>query len=248
MESVEKPKVRVVGEEKVKLKKSFVKPWLGIKYLFKKPVTIKIPFEKIEPAPKYRGFHTLNWKTCVGCNFCGQICPARAIEMTWIEVDGKMEKRPHPKVDYGRCTFCQFCVDVCPTGALDFTENYYLTTGGLEEDLELYDWVPIDPKKVKELNEKFRDYRFPVVKIEKLEDGTHIYHLRDGDKIEFKILGYGLRPPKKPTPAKPPAKPAKAPEKKEAAKPAEKKEEKPAEKAPEKAEEKAQAKPEEKKE
>ncbi|QDA32364.1 NADH-quinone oxidoreductase subunit NuoI [Thermococcus indicus] len=248
MESVEKPKVRVVGEEKVKLKKSFVKPWMGIKYLFKKPVTIKIPFEKIEPAPKYRGFHTLNWKTCVGCNFCGQICPARAIEMTWIEVDGKMEKRPHPKVDYGRCTFCQFCVDVCPTGALDFTENYYLTTGGLEEDLELYDWVPIDPKKVKELNEKFRDYRFPVERIEKKEDGTHIYHLRDGSTIEFKILGYGLRPPKKPTPAKPPAKPAKAPEKKEAAKPAEKKEEKPAEKAPEKTEEKAQAKPDEKKE
>ncbi|NJE01144.1 NADH-quinone oxidoreductase subunit NuoI [Thermococcus sp. JdF3] len=227
MESVEKPKVRVVGEEKVKLKKSFVKPWMGIKYLFKKPVTIKIPFETIEPAPKYRGFHTLNWKTCVGCNFCGQICPARAIEMTWMEVDGKMEKRPHPKVDYGRCTFCQFCVDVCPTGALDFTENYYLTTGGLEEDLELYDWVPIHPDKVREINEKFNDYRFPVERIEKREDGTYVYHLRDGDTVEFKILGYGLRPPKKPTPAK-------ALEKKEAAKPAEKKEAKPAEKAAEK--------------
>ncbi|NJE10085.1 NADH-quinone oxidoreductase subunit NuoI [Thermococcus sp. MAR1] len=224
MESVEKPKVRIVGEEKVKLKKSFVKPWMGIKYLFKRPVTIKIPFEKIEPAPKYRGFHTLNWKTCVGCNFCGQICPARAIEMTWIEVDGKMEKRPHPKVDYGRCTFCQFCVDVCPTGALGFTENYYLTTGGFEEDLELYDWVPIHPDKMKELNEKFGDYRFPVERIEKREDGTHIYHLRDGSKIEFKILGYGLRPPKKPTPAKPATKPAKAPEKKEAPKQAEKNE------------------------
>lgn len=224
MESVEKPKVRVVGEEKVKLKKSFVKPWMGIKYLFKKPVTIKIPFEKMEPAPKYRGFHTLDWKKCVGCNFCGQICPARAIEMTWLEVDGKMEKRPHPKVDYGRCTFCQFCVDVCPTGALGFTENFYLTTGGLEEDLELFNWVPIHPDKVREINEKFGDYRFPVVKIEKKADGTYVYHLRDGDKIEFKILGYGIRPPK------PPAKPATAQEKKEASKPAEKKEAKPEEK------------------
>ncbi len=176
---------------------------MGVKYLFKKPVTIKIPFEKIEPAPKYRGgFHTLDWKKCVGCNFCGQICPpARAIEMTWIEGG---EKRPHPKIDYGRCTFCQFCVDVCPTGgALGFSENYYLTTGGFEEDLELYDWVPINPNKVKELNEKFRDYRFPVERIEKREDGTRIYRLRDGEKIEFKVLGYGIRPPKKPTPTKP---------------------------------------------
>ncbi|AMQ19262.1 NADH-quinone oxidoreductase subunit I [Thermococcus peptonophilus] len=207
---------RVVGEEKVKIKKSFIKPWMGIKYLFKKPVTIKIPYEKIEPAPKYRGFHTLDWKKCVGCNFCGQICPARAIEMTWIEG----EKRPHPKVDYGRCTFCQFCVDVCPTGALGFSENYYLTTGGLEEDLELYDWVPIDPKKMKELNEKFNDYRFPVERIQFNKETREVtYYLRDGSTIQFKILGYGLRPPK------PPAKPAAKPAEKNETKPAEKKKE-----------------------
>lgn len=194
MEEVKTPKVKVVT---VKITKSFVKPWLGIKYLFKKPVTIKIPYEKIEPAPKYRGFHTLDWKKCIGCNFCGQICPARAIEMTWIEG----EKRPHPKVDYGRCTFCQFCVDVCPTGALDHVENYYLTTAGFEEDLELYDWIPIEPKKVQELNEKFGDYRFPVERIEKLEGNTYRYHLRDGDIVEFKILGYGLKPPAAAKPA-----------------------------------------------
>ncbi|NPA47245.1 MAG: NADH-quinone oxidoreductase subunit NuoI [Thermococci archaeon] len=188
---------RIAEPEKVKAKvsKSFVKPWLGVKYLFKRPVTIKIPFEKIEPAPKYRGFHTLNWKKCVGCNFCGQICPARAIEMTWLELNGKAEKRPHPKVDYGRCTFCQFCVDVCPTGALGFTESYMLTTGGSEEDFELYDWVPIEPDKVREINERFGDWRFPVVKVEKLGEGRIRYHLRDGSTFEFRILGYGIRPP-----------------------------------------------------
>jgi NADH-quinone oxidoreductase subunit I len=208
MESVKKPRVRIVGEEKVRLKKSFVKPWLGIKYLFKKPVTIKIPFERIEPAPKYRGFHTLDWKKCIGCNFCGQICPARAIEMTWIEVDGKIEKRPHPKVDYGRCTFCQFCVDVCPTGALGHVENCYLTTSGLEEDLELYDWVPIDPKKVQELNEKFGDYRFPVERITfNKETKETTYYLRDGTEFRFKVIGYGLKPPAAARP-KPAAKPA----------------------------------------
>ncbi len=203
MENVKKPKVRIVGEDKVKLKRSFVKPWMGIKYLFKKPVTMKIPFERMEPAPKYRGFHTLNWKKCIGCNFCGQICPARAIEMTWIEVDGKVEKRPHPKVDYGRCTFCQFCVDVCPTGALGHVENYYLTTSGLAEDLELYDWVPIDPKKVQEINAEFGDYRFPVERIEfNRETRETTYHLRDGTEFKFRIIGYGLKPPAAARPVK----------------------------------------------
>ncbi|AMM54776.1 NADH dehydrogenase [Pyrococcus kukulkanii] len=194
---------KVVGEEKVKKSPSFVKPWLGLKYLFKKPVTIKIPYEKIDPAPKYRGFHTLDWKKCVGCNFCGQICPARAIEMTWIEIDGKMEKRPHPKIDYGRCTFCQFCVDVCPTGALGFIESYILTTTGKEEELVLYDWVPIHPDKFREIQKEFKDWRFPVEKIDVNEEtGEVIYYLRNGETFKFKIVGYGIRPPKPPTPPK----------------------------------------------
>lgn len=181
-------KIKVAPEEEVKKRPSFIKPWMSLKYLFKKPVTIKIPYEPTQIAENYRGFHTLNWKTCIGCNMCGQICPARAIEMTWIEG----EKRPHPKVDYGRCTFCQFCVDVCPTNALGFVSNYMLTTVWKDEELELFDWVPLPEEKVK----KFTDYRHPLAKIEKLEDGKVRYILRDGETVEFKILGYGLKPPK----------------------------------------------------
>ncbi|AIF68913.1 NADH dehydrogenase subunit I [Palaeococcus pacificus DY20341] len=189
---MEKVKIKVAPEEKVKKKPSFLKPWLGVRYLFKKPVTIKIPQEKTQIAEKYRGFHTLNWKTCIGCNMCGQICPARAIEMTWIEG----EKRAHPKIDYGRCTFCEFCVDVCPTGALGFVEHYMLTKPWREEELEMFNWVPLPEEKVR----KFKDYRHPVEKIEKLEDGVVRYTLRDGEVFEFKILGYGMKPPNPPTP------------------------------------------------
>ena len=187
-------KFKIAPEEKVKKRPSFLKPWLSLKYLFKKPVTIKIPYEPTQIAEKYRGFHTLNWKICIGCNMCGQICPARAIEMTWIEG----EKRAHPKIDYGRCTFCQFCVDVCPTGALGHVEHYILTTEWKEEELELFDWVPLPEDMVR----KFEDYRHPLAKIEYLEDGKVRYILRDGSTFEFKILGYGLKPPAKPKPSK----------------------------------------------
>ena len=190
MESAKQIEFKVAPEEKVKKKPSFLKPWLGLKYLFKKPVTIKIPYEQTQIAEKYRGFHTLDWKKCIGCNMCGQICPARAIEMTWIEG----EKRAHPKIDYGRCTFCQFCVDVCPTGALGHVEHYILTTEWKEEELELFDWVPLPEEKVR----KFKDYRHPLAKKEHLEDGKVRYILRDGEAVEFRILGYGLKPPAKP--------------------------------------------------
>ncbi|MDV3104798.1 NADH-quinone oxidoreductase subunit NuoI [Thermococcus waiotapuensis] len=201
---------KIAQESKVRKKPSFIKPWLGLKYLFKKPVTIKIPYETIEPAKDYRGFHTLNWKTCIGCNMCGQICPARAIEMTWIEG----EKRPHPKIDYGRCTFCQFCVEVCPTGALGFVESYMLTTEWKEEELQLFDWVPIPPEKFREIQEAHRDWKFPVERMEFNKETREVtYHLRDGTEFRFRILGYGLKPPA--------AKPA---EKKEAEKSTEKQE------------------------
>ncbi len=195
MEEIE---FKIAPESKIKKKPSYIKPWLGLKYLFKKPVTIKIPHEKTQIAKKYRGFHTLDWKKCVGCNFCGQICPARAIEMTWLEVDGKMEKRPHPKIDYGRCTFCQFCVDVCPTGALRFIESFILTSEWEEDTIQLFDWVPIHPEKFRKLQESYNDWRFPVEKIEfNKETKEVVYHLRDGEVFKFKILGYGIRPPKK---------------------------------------------------
>ncbi|USS41179.1 NADH-quinone oxidoreductase subunit NuoI [Thermococcus aggregans] len=190
MESAKGIEFKVAPEEKVKKRPSFLKPWLGLKYLFKKPITIKIPYEQTQIAEKYRGFHTLDWKKCIGCNMCGQICPARAIEMTWIEG----EKRAHPKIDYGRCTFCQFCVDVCPTGALGHVEHYILTTEWKEEELQLFDWVPLPEEKVR----KFKDYRHPLAKIEYLEDGKVRYTLRDGEVVEFRILGYGLKPPTKP--------------------------------------------------
>lgn len=214
---MEKITFKVAPESKVRKKPSFLKPWLSLKYLFKKPVTIKIPYESIEPAEGYRGFHTLDWNKCVGCNFCGQICPARAIEMTWIEVDGKMEKRPHPKIDYGRCTFCQFCVEVCPPGALGFVESYMLTTEWNEEELQLFDWVPIHPDKFKEIQETYRDWRFPMEKIKFDKETKEVtYYLRNGEEFKFKILGYGIRPPK------PPAKPAVKAEEKAQAKPEEK--------------------------
>jgi glutamate synthase (NADPH) small chain len=109
-------------------KPSLLSPLRAIKYFFKKPKTLKYPFEKKEPALRYRGFHMNDWDKCTGCGNCADICPNQAIEM--VEIPGlesnpsKGRKSVRPQLDYGRCCFCGLCVDVCPTGALRLSRDY----------------------------------------------------------------------------------------------------------------------------
>ena len=62
-------------------KPSILSPFKAIRYLFKKPVTLRYPFEQKEPAPRYRGFHLNDWDKCTGCGNCADICPNEAITM-----------------------------------------------------------------------------------------------------------------------------------------------------------------------
>ena len=66
-------------------RKSVLKPVKAIKYLFKKPITFRFPFETREASLRYRGFHLNDWEKCTGCGRCAEICPTNAIDMVEIE-------------------------------------------------------------------------------------------------------------------------------------------------------------------
>jgi len=89
-------------------KKSALRPAKSIKYLFKKPLTFRFPFETRDAAPRYRGFHLNDWEKCTGCGNCADICPTQAITMVEIKdlpvETGKKAERP--QIDYGRCCYC----------------------------------------------------------------------------------------------------------------------------------------------
>ncbi len=108
-------------------KPSFLSPLKAIRYLFKKPKTLRYPFERKEPADRYRGLHLNDWETCTGCGNCLDICPNEAITMKVIpEITPKSgEKNERPQIDYGRCCFCGLCVDVCPPGSLRLSRDYF---------------------------------------------------------------------------------------------------------------------------
>jgi glutamate synthase (NADPH/NADH) small chain len=108
-------------------KTSILSPLKALKYLFKKPKTLRYPFELKEPAKRYRGLHLNDWDECVGCGNCADICPNEAIVMKEIpEIEPEDgEKNERPEIDYGRCCFCGLCVDICPTGALKLSRDYF---------------------------------------------------------------------------------------------------------------------------
>jgi glutamate synthase (NADPH/NADH) small chain len=129
-------------------KRSLLSPLKSVRYLFKKPKTLRYPFELKEPAQRYRGFHLNDWEKCTGCGNCADICPNEAINMVEIsELEPKPgEKNERPQLDYGRCCFCALCVDICPPGALRLSRDYF----HIHFDTDTFVFIPRDEKTDKE--------------------------------------------------------------------------------------------------
>jgi glutamate synthase (NADPH/NADH) small chain len=124
-------------------------PFKSIKYLFKKPKTLRYPFEKKEPALRYRGFHLNDWDKCTGCGNCADICPNQAITMIKIPAmqshpeEGIKDERP--QLDYGRCCYCGLCIDICPPGSLRLSRDYF----HIHFNTDTFTFVPKDEKSDK---------------------------------------------------------------------------------------------------
>ena len=130
-------------------KRSLLSPFKATRYLFKKPKTLRYPFELKEPSTRYRGFHLNDWEKCTGCGNCADICPNEAITMVEIpEIEAKPgEKNERPKLDYGRCCFCGLCVDICPPGCLRLSRDYF----HIHFDTGTFVFFPRDEKTDKEI-------------------------------------------------------------------------------------------------
>ena len=129
-------------------KPSIFTPFKAVKFLFKKPKTLRYPFELKEPAAHYRGFHLNDWDVCTGCGNCSDICPNDAITMIEIhEIEPELgKKNERPQIDYGRCCFCGLCVDVCPPGSLRLSRDYI----HVHFDTDTFVFMPKDDKADKE--------------------------------------------------------------------------------------------------
>ena len=106
-------------------KKPFIWPGkmveLVLQSLFKKPATVKYPFEKFTMPDKFRGKLKFTPEKCIGCMLCVKDCPAKAIEIKKIG-----EKQFEMDIDLGKCIYCGQCVDSCPKKAIEMTPEFEL--------------------------------------------------------------------------------------------------------------------------
>lgn len=86
---------------------------IGIKSIFKKPVTRKV--SDIRRSQKFRTGISVCKSECIKCGRCSKICPSKAI---------KVEKGvTFPIFDLGKCCYCNLCQKSCPKSAITITHS-----------------------------------------------------------------------------------------------------------------------------
>lgn len=108
----------------MKLKPAAFLPEL-LRHIFKKPATVKYPFEKLSVPADFRGTPVLNPDLCIVCRACVRDCPAFAIEI--IEISEE-EKKYRMTIHNDRCIHCAQCAESCPTKAIMLNGEFEIAT------------------------------------------------------------------------------------------------------------------------
>jgi NADH-quinone oxidoreductase chain I len=131
-----------------------------LKHLFKPPVTLQYPDEKLTLSERYRGLHALHLEKCISCASCARICPNQCIEMVFagekeVKKGDKVIKKKitHPSIYIGRCMFCGLCEEVCPTDTIEMTDFYELADYDRKRLYYSYEDLAIEAKKPKKKEE-----------------------------------------------------------------------------------------------
>lgn len=105
--------------------------WITMRNLFRGPITVKYPHEKVELPERAR------WAVapkrfddgsprCTACMTCVRVCPDHILS---LEVETREDKSKHiVRFDYeiGACMMCGLCVEACPFDAIEMSHEYEL--------------------------------------------------------------------------------------------------------------------------
>jgi NAD(P)H-quinone oxidoreductase subunit I len=105
------------------------------KSFFKKPITEKYPFIKVEAPENLRGKLVWDPEKCTGCMLCVKDCPANGIEL--ITVD-KVNKKFVMRYNVDRCTFCAQCVESCRSGCIEMSDEMWELASTKKDPFEVY--------------------------------------------------------------------------------------------------------------
>lgn len=91
--------------------------------LFRRPATIRYPFEKFTMPKGFRGMPKFRSQLCTGCRLCIRDCPSQAITITKVG-----EKRFEASIDLGKCVYCAQCAETCPRKVIEITTEFELAS------------------------------------------------------------------------------------------------------------------------
>ena len=105
--------------------------------LFKKPETLKYPFETKKPYPGQKGvIKHIDAKACNLCGICSKRCPCHAIEVDRIKKTWS--------INHLQCIQCGYCTQSCPKKCLNMDGARPEVVAS--KHLEIID-IPMEPKK-----------------------------------------------------------------------------------------------------
>jgi len=92
-----------------------------MKNLFRKPITVLYPNQRLNPSRRIRGNELVwNQAKCTVCTTCAKTCPQGAIHLeTFVDPENPNKLSVSKfEIDTGYCIFCGLCVESCPYNAL----------------------------------------------------------------------------------------------------------------------------------
>lgn len=144
---------------------------ITIKQIFRKPVTIQYPEQRLQLPERERNRLFVNMEDCIGCDQCAKACPVTCIDIETVKVvpgdivgktgvtsQGK-KKALHVTnftIDFAKCCYCQLCVFPCPTDCIYMTDVFEFSTyqrNGLK-----YQFADLTPEQGEEKKEMYAKY------------------------------------------------------------------------------------------
>jgi len=106
--------------------------WYVFLNVFRRPITIQYPEEKVKLAPRWRGRIILardpdGEERCVACHLCSAACPVDCIALQATEDEHGRRYPEFFRINMSRCILCGFCEEACPTYAIQLTPDFEMS-------------------------------------------------------------------------------------------------------------------------